>query len=192
MKSITIGAFLCFVLFQACNNSGSGARTSDSVTETDHTGIEDTVSGNNTSIETDMDFVMMAGMGNTAEIEAGRLAEQKAKNGEVKEFGRMMVNDHSEAQSRLKSIASGTGWNPPDSVDAEHKAIKEKLQNLSGDEFDREYINAQVKDHQATVALFERQSTNGANAALREFASSTLPHLRMHLQKAEELQAKLK
>ena len=65
--------------------------------------------------------------------------------------------------------------------------IAERLSRLSGAQFDQAYAKAMVEDHEEAVALFEAQTKNGRDAAVKEFASKTLPKLRDHLEMARKL-----
>jgi putative membrane protein len=132
---------------------------------------------------------MKASMGNSAEVDAGQLASTKAGNAGVMDFGQMMVTDHTNAQAELKMIAGDLNVNAPDSIDAEHMAMKQQLMMMSGMAFDSAYINGQVKDHEATISLFENEANSGNNSRLRDYANNTLPTLRMHKQKADSLAA---
>jgi putative membrane protein len=123
-----------------------------------------------------------------AEVELGRLATQKASRSEVKEFGQMMVDDHSKANTELTKIAQGEGITPPATLKAQDKATQEHLSKLSGEAFDRAYIQHMVKDHQKDVAAFRKQSTSASNSEVKQFASSTLPTLEKHLQRAQEIE----
>lgn len=136
---------------------------------------------------TDRSFTTAAAMGNTAEIDAGTAAAAKAESAGIREFGAMMVADHGMAQSELKSIASQLNLRAPDSLDAEHTALKAQLASLSGREFDSVYIHAQVRDHERTIDLFEDLVDDGDNHQLRAFANKTLPHLRHHKHMADSL-----
>ena len=195
MKKITL-LFAVITTVVACNNNADKKDTADSpaVHDMDHTGTNasnDTTGRGNMEVnDTDREFALKAGMGNTAEVEAGAMAAEKSTNKDIKDFGSMMVKDHGDAQAKLKGIASSLSLNAPDSVDQEHKDMKTKLSGLSGKAFDTEYIAAQVKDHSATIALFEKEISNGINAQLKEFASATLPHIKMHLEKAEGIAGK--
>lgn len=79
----------------------------------------------------------------------------------------------------------------PESLDAEHRAAKQKLASLQGEEFDREYVKEMAKGHDKAVALFESgsQSTQ-VPADLKQFASSSLPTLREHQEMAHSLHGK--
>lgn len=136
-------------------------------------------------------FATRAAQGGMAEVELGRLASQKAQNAEVKKFAQMMVQDHTNANTELKSLASKKNITLPTALDAEHKAVMDKLQGLSGAEFDKAYMDAMVEDHEKTVDLFQAQADDGADADLKAFAAKTLPKLKQHLEMAESINGKL-
>jgi putative membrane protein len=136
-------------------------------------------------------FVDKAAQGGMAEVQLGQLAEQKASSQAVKDFGKRMVTDHSQANDKLKGIASQAGVTPPTSLNAKDKALYDKLSGLSGAQFDREYMRAMVKDHKADIAEFQKESNSGHDDAVKSFASSTLPTLHEHLQLAEQAESKV-
>ena len=136
---------------------------------------------------TDRNFVVMASMGNQAEIEASQLALTRGTDTSIKSFAQMMIMDHQMAAAGLDSIASDLGLYAPDSLDAEHVALQAQLGTLSGYAFDSVYINSQVVDHQENIALFQTERDNGTNQRLREYAVSLLPNLQIHLQRADSI-----
>ncbi len=136
----------------------------------------------------DRTFITEAAAGGMAEVELGRLATQKASRSEVKEFGQMMIDDHSKANTQLTKIAQDEGITPPATLKAQDKATQDHLSKLSGEAFDRAYIQHMVKDHQKDVAAFRKQSTGAANSEVKQFASSTLPTLEKHLKRAQEIE----
>jgi putative membrane protein len=135
----------------------------------------------------DRSFIAEAAAGGMAEVELGRLASQKASSSDVKEFGQMMVDDHTKANDQLKKIATGKGVTAPHALKPQDKATQERLSKLSGEAFDRAYMQHMVKDHQKDVALFRKQSTSASDPEVKQFASSTLPTLERHLQRAQAL-----
>jgi putative membrane protein len=68
-----------------------------------------------------------------------------------------------------------------------HRATMNRLEKLSGNAFDRAYMAEMVKDHQKTVALFQREATGGKDPDLRSWASKTVPHLQEHLRMAQDI-----
>jgi putative membrane protein len=135
----------------------------------------------------DRKFVMEAAMGGMAEVELGRLAAERGSSDAVKQFGQRMVDDHSRANSELMQLASGKGITLPTTLDAKHQALVTRMSRLSGAAFDRAYAREMVKDHQKTVALFQREATRGADTDLKAFAQTTLPTLQEHLSMARAL-----
>jgi len=126
-------------------------------------------------------FMTEAAKGGMAEVELSRLATTKAQNAEVKKFAQKMIEDHTNANTELKQLAGKKNVTLPTELDAEHKALKDRLSSLSGAEFDKAYINAMVSDHEKTVNLFKTQADGGTDAETRAFAAKTLPKLQGHL-----------
>jgi putative membrane protein len=139
----------------------------------------------------DSNFVMQAAAAGMKEVAAGNLATQKASNDEVKSFAQQMVTDHTKANDELKSLATTKGMTPPAEGADQHRDGLDRLQKLNGAEFDKAYMDAQVKDHEKAVSLFEKESKNGKDPELQAFAQKTLPTLQDHLQKAKELRGKV-
>lgn len=133
----------------------------------------------------DMMFVKEAASGGMAEVQLGKLAQDKASSQDVKDFGKKMVDDHSKANDDLKSVASKDNLTLPTAVDAKDQALYDRLSKLSGDAFDRAYVAAMVRDHRKDVAAFQREANNGKNADVKDFASRTLPTLQEHLKMIE-------
>ena len=130
-------------------------------------------------------FMKQAMQGDMAEIQMGKLAQEKGADQQVKDFGQTLVNDHQQNLDKAKSLAQTIGMTPPDSVSAEQKATYNKLSKLSGRQFDREFAQHMVQDHKKDITEFERESKKSGDVA--SFAQDTLPVLRKHLQIAEQI-----
>jgi putative membrane protein len=127
----------------------------------------------------DRKFIMKAIDGGMAEVEIGKLAQEKASNDKVKEIGRMLVEDHTKAGTQLQQIASQKGVDLPDEQKENEKKIG-KLASLSGEEFDREFLKRQYKHHEQDIRQFERTAEKSDDPDLRKFAANTLPTLQKH------------
>jgi putative membrane protein len=134
----------------------------------------------------DKHFMSEAAEGGLAEVELGHLAAEKAATTKVRDLGDRMVRDHSEANDKLKDIARRLGVNVPDHLSATEYAEKTKLSALSGDHFDRAYVNDMLKDHRQDLAEFRREARDGQNPEVKAFASQTLPILEERLRLAEQ------
>ena len=133
----------------------------------------------------DREFVRKAAEGGKAEVELGELATRKASSNAVKKFGQRMVDDHTKANEQLEALAGKEGVTPPNKPDAQQRREKGRLEKLSGDDFDREYMRLMVEDHTKDVDEFERESKDASDPGLKAFAADTLPTLKEHLSLAK-------
>jgi putative membrane protein len=131
-------------------------------------------------------FSSAAAEGGLTEVELGRLAVQKGSNPAVKTFGQRMIEDHARANDELKAIATKKNIALPTDLNSDQKAIKDKLSNLSGADFDKQYMEDMVKDHEADVREFETQANKGTDPDIKAFAAKTLPMIQRHLQMARD------
>ena len=141
--------------------------------------------------------------GGMTEVKLGELASQKAQNADVKAFGRMMVQDHTKAGEELKQLASQHNIQAPAQLDDEHRDKVDRLSKLQGAEFDREYMNQMVDDHQNTMEALEdrldkqgndenatytaKKTDNRVDMQLNQWAAKTVPTVQKHLARAKQL-----
>lgn len=137
--------------------------------------------------KSDEEFMMKAAQGSTAEIQMAQMAQQKASSQEVKDYARKIEQDHTAASSKLKAIATDRQVSLPSDVGPKHQEMAAKLGAMSGEDFDRAYVKAMIKDHKADVKAFSKASERSMDTDLKTFASTTLPTLKDHLQTAEQL-----
>ena len=130
----------------------------------------------------DASFYKNAAEGGIAEVEAGQMAQDSGKSQQVKDFGAMMVKDHTAANEKLKALAASKDITLPTSSSVSQMAGKAKLKLLSGDTFDKSYVKGQISAHRETIALFKKETRTGQDPAAKAFATATLPTLRSHLQ----------
>jgi putative membrane protein len=150
--------------------------------------------GTSGDIAADRDFLEGQLAMGTAEIELGRLAQQRAQHADVKEFGTMMVQHHQMAADELKPIASKAtaGEAPaPTAGPDDHKELLEELAQLSGPDFDKKYIQEMIDDHQEGIDDLEAKAENAANPDVRAWAAKTLPTMRQHLERARAIKETL-
>ena len=140
-----------------------------------------------TAATADEHFMKKAAEGGLAEVELGKLAADKASSDDVKKFGQRMADDHSKANDELKSIASQKGVTLPEKLNAKDQALKDRLEKLSGKQFDQVYMHNMVRDHTKDVAEFQHEASNGKDAAVKDFAEKTLPTLKDHLNQAKQI-----
>ena len=124
---------------------------------------------------------------------AKKLAATRAVNAEVRAFAEKLVTDHTAAGTELKTFAQTKNvvWKDDD-PDLKVKMTKhESLQTLTGAEFDKEYLEDMISDHENAIVLFSNEVLKGKDAAIKSWAEKTLPGLREHLKVARDLKARL-
>jgi putative membrane protein len=140
----------------------------------------------------DRKFVEQAAEGGMAEVQLGQLAAQRAQDPAVRDFANRMVSDHTPANQRLMTIAATAGITPPDKLDFMHRHSMKKLGKADAKDFDMDYIESQVKDHEKMAELMEDEIKDGQNPELKQFATDMLPRIREHHQMAQRLEEQLK
>jgi len=103
----------------------------------------------------DIDFIRDIAVMNTADLELGRLASERATGSDVKQFAQMMVTDHSGAGDKLQAFASQHAIDAPAQLDDKHRNLREKLAGKQGMDFDRDYADAMVDEHEKLVNKLE-------------------------------------
>jgi putative membrane protein len=135
---------------------------------------------------TDETFMMNTAKAGMAEVELGKLAVQNAASDEVKKFGQKMVDDHSTKNDELKALAASKNVVLPSDVDAQDKAMRDKMAAVKGEAFDREYMTMMVAGHRKVVESFRTEATSGQDADLKAWVTKTLPGVEEHLKLAQD------
>ena len=185
-------AFAAFAL-QSCHLGGSTTTTTNdstaTTTDTTKKMAADTAKADSGS---DVTFAKTLAAGGTAEITFSKLALQKVKSGKLKDFADMMITDHTKAADTLMAIAAKENITLPTTMDADHQSKYNATQDMSGNDFIKNYVNLMVADHKGAVDLITNESQNGKNPALKAFAAKILPTIQMHLDAANKLAAGMK
>jgi len=135
----------------------------------------------------DRKFLTEAAIGGMEEVELGKLAQTKGSTDDVKKFGQRMVDDHTKANEKLKSLASSKGVELPTQLDKKAQADVDRLTRATS--FDRQYMSMMVSDHRKDVGEFEKESKSAQDPDVKSFASNTLPTLKEHLKLAQQTQS---
>ena len=138
-------------------------------------------------ISADMGFVREAAGSNMMEIQLGQMAQNKASNPAVKQFAQRMVADHNNLQNQLTGVASSGGQSFTPTMDSRHQNQINRLQGLSGAEFDRNYMSLMIRAHQRDVNNFQSQSQSAKSAQVRTLVANSLPVLQQHLSLAQQV-----
>lgn len=133
-------------------------------------------------------FFHQAAMNGMAEVELGKLAAAQGGSSAVREYGQQMVADHGKANAELMALAGKHDADLPTSLDADHRAIHDRLQGLNGIAFDRSFADVMVANHGKAITLFE-SGADLDDAEVAQFAGDKLPTLRLHATHAQRLQS---
>lgn len=134
----------------------------------------------------DATFVVNTANAGMTEIQAGTIAGQKGMAKDVKEYGAMMVKDHTAAADKLKAVAASKNIVLPPAISPDMQKNLDDLQKKDGKDFDKAYLSMMVDDHKKVIGMFEDEAKNGSDADIKAFANSTLPTLRHHLDEAQK------
>jgi putative membrane protein len=136
----------------------------------------------------DTNFILAAAQGGMTEVKLGELAATNGMRDDVKEFGQMMVKDHTAINDDLKALAAQKGIALPDSLDAKHQGMVDKLAALTGSGFDNAYIKGMIKAHQKDARAFKAESAATQDADIKSFLDKSIPVVDAHLKHVTELQ----
>jgi putative membrane protein len=134
----------------------------------------------------DRQFLDEIAIGGMQEVELGKMALQKAGSDSVRAFAQRMVDDHNQTREQLQSIAEAKGLSLPTGLDARHQKDVDRLQKLSGADFDRAYMKLVLDAHQKDIRQFRKQAEQGSDSDIRSFVISALPKLHDHLALARD------
>lgn len=135
----------------------------------------------------DKRFVTKAADSGQEEVQIAQLAAQKATNPDVRQFAQQLVDQHTQVNSQLMTIASSKNVKL-DPEDTTKDRTYKRLNKAAGNDFDREFVEHMIDEHEKDIKLFERAANNAKDTEVRQFASNTLPHLRQHLSDVQRLQ----
>jgi putative membrane protein len=163
------------------------------------------------------EWVQKAVEKNNAEVELGQLAAKRAQNPQVKQYAQTMIDEHTKALDELKQVAASANIQLTSSLNENHQELHEKLATLTGAEFDREYINAMIDEHDDTLEMLEDKAddlndnrptgTSGPaaggkadsteaerdriNRDLSQWAAKAAPKVRQHLESARQIEQQI-
>jgi putative membrane protein len=171
LGTITISPALLFAQFDPIATSASPTQPNrPQQQQPSTTSMQDSApnSGDVGQAMQDKMFLRKAAEGGIAEVKLGQLAAQKGSSDEVKAFGQKMVDDHTRMNNEMAQVADSLGVMLPKSMNKEDQAEYDKLNGLSGNDFDMEYLTFMVKDHHNDLHEFRMEAASRAEPALHD------------------------
>ncbi len=184
MKTTSFILFIGVALSQSCSNNSDKTQTNDSITSKEAQATlntPDTTQYKGVPVDKEStDFAVAVANDGIMEVELGAYARDNAFNQQVKDFGAMMVADHSKANQELKSIALSKNIVLPTMVEGKEKKHMDELMKKKGKDFDKAYVSMMIDDHKKDISEFEKESKKLQEITLKNFATLTLPVLQKH------------
>jgi putative membrane protein len=146
---------------------------------------------------TDAEIVAVTSTANNGEIDMANLAAKSASSTDVKNFAAMMVTQHKDMETKGKALAAKAKITPADSdasnaLKSDVQSTMSSLKTQKGKDFDKAYMESQVKAHRDVLNLFDNKLLpNAQNGDLKTLLTDGRSHVAAHLAKAEEIQKKL-
>lgn len=133
-------------------------------------------------------FVTKALEGDNTEVQLGQLAQQKSQSNDVKQLAQKLVSDHTQMNEKwLKPIAQQLGVSEPKSPSKKDKKLVAKLEGLSGQDFDTQYLTMMLKDHQQDLKDFNDEAKIAQDPNLKQVATQGASVISQHLQMIEQI-----
>lgn len=137
---------------------------------------------------TDQDFLTNAAHSSRFEIALGTQASKQSENEDVKRYGQMLIDDHTNVLRELEEAAIAKKLIMPNAMEEREASMLKSLSMLSGAEFDRVFKEIAINAHEHAIVLFEKAAHTLNDVEFRTWASQKLPSHRSHLEQAKALQ----
>lgn len=185
-SKIILGAGVLLLSLNSCKNETKQEDPKE-VAEDQNEAKFDTID----SKEDDSEFLVDAAEIDLAEIEIGKLAQTKSTNAEVKKFGKMLVDEHTKSTAEVKAIADKKNISLPTSLTEEGQDEYNKLNEKTGVDFDKKFVDKMIDGHEKAIDKFTKASENANDEEIKAWASKSVTSLTAHLQHARQLKQDL-
>ena len=121
------------------------------------------------------------------EIAAGKKGAEKAQSPDVKSFAQKMVDDHTKMFEDLRALAKTKGVALPQDANMKDMAQMKMIERKSGAEFDKDYMEHMVKDHEKDLKDLESLAAKVKDAQFKAALQKATPKIKEHLELAQRL-----
>lgn len=187
MKKLSVAVIITgAMILSACGGNTNSSNSSDSTTTMNSADTSQMMVGDDAK-----DFTNDAASGGLFEVESGAIAERNASSQAVKDFGKMMVNDHTQLNQELQALAARKNVPLPSGITNSQQDDTTKLSKETGSDFDKDYIDMMVKDHEDDIDAFKKAGDNIKDQDYKDLITKALPVLQKHLDAAKALKEKM-
>src|SRR5690242_18582878 len=198
MKKLSIAAIIAgAIIFSACNGNTNSSEITDSTTSMNSADTGMDMNAMNNSDTSQMvgddakDFTKEAAAGGLFEVEMGNIAQRNGSSKAVKDFGKMMVDDHTQLNQDLQALAGRKNVLLPSGITDDQKDDTTKLSKEKGSEFDKDYMSMMVKDHEKDIDAFKKAADKIKDQDYKDLITKALPVLQKHLDAAKAIKDKM-
>jgi putative membrane protein len=146
---------------------------------------------------TDEQIAAITVAADSGEIDQAKMAQGKAKDAKVKKFAQQMIQHHGEAKKKAEGIVKKAKITPAESdtskqISSESQKLLDSWKDLKGPDFDKSYMDAQVKEHSMVLDVIDKQILPAVkNPDLKAAVEAFRPKVEAHLKDAKDIQAAL-
>ena len=203
MKKLRLASIIAAaIIFSACNGNSNTSTNTDSTTNsmsstdtTNNMNSMDTTNNSANAMSTvddkAKDFAKEAAEGGMMEVQLGNIAEKNASSQSVKDFGKMMVDDHSKINDNMKDLAAKKNVTLPTTVSSDQQKEIDKLSKKTGNDFDKNYVSMMIDDHKKDIAAFKKSGDKITDPDFKDFVIKTLPILQKHLDSIQAIKKRM-
>jgi putative membrane protein len=135
----------------------------------------------------DREFMMSAARDGIFHVEAGKLAVQRGSSEGVKKFGQHAIEHHTQINDELTQLASKKGVTLPKKMGKKEQEALDKIAKLSGPDFDKAYLEMEIKDHSKDLSAFQKEAKDGKDPDVKAWATKAVAAIEEHLKMARDL-----
>jgi putative membrane protein len=203
MKKLSLASIIAAaIIFSACNGNSNTSTNTDSTTNsmssdtTNNMNSMDTTNNSANAMSSTVDdnakdFAKEAAEGGMMEVQLGNIAEKNAASQSVKDFGKMMVDDHSQINNNMKDLAAKKNVTLPTTVSNDQQKHIDKLSKKTGNDFDKDYVSMMIEDHKKDIAEFKKSGDKITDPDFKNFVIKTLPILQKHLDSIQAIKKRM-
>lgn len=174
----------------ACNGGGDKAEEKDSKEVAEEVNDQ---KFNKDSSEANAQLLVDVAAANYHEIEMANIAKEKSKDKDIRTLSDMLIADHTKVLAEVKDMAAKKTVTLPVAESEDAKKNSQDFKDKKAADFDKDWVNAMTDAHEKSINKFESiVNDNKADGELKTWAGNTLPTLRAHLDKLNQLKAKFK
>ena len=145
---------------------------------------------------TDANIVYIVSMANKGEIERGNIADSKGTSADVRNYGKMIVGEHTALETQAQALATKLGVTPMAPAGDQSEAMAKQQMDVfnstaKGAEWDKAYVDYELTYHQGLMETAKAAIAAAQNAELRALLESAAPVVQKHIDMAQAMKAKM-